>query len=52
MGLDKYSELKDWLVGCKPPEPDTDEEFACLSLIQATLDRIADIEEEEEKYGL
>ena len=39
-------EIKDFLVGCKPPEPlETDEEYQQLSLIDACLDRIKDIEE-------
>lgn len=40
-------EIKDFLVGCKPPEPlETDEEYQQLALIDAVLDRIKEIEED------
>lgn len=40
-------EIKDFLVGCKPPEPlESDEEYQQLSLIDAVLDRIKELEEE------
>lgn len=45
--LDVLDEIKDFLVGCKPPEPlETDEEYQQLSLIDAVLDRIKELEEE------
>ena len=45
--LKVLDEIKDFLVGCKPPEPlETDEEYQQLSLIDAVLDRIKEIEEE------
>ena len=44
--LKVLDEIKDFLVGCKPPEPlETDEEYQQLSLIDACLDRLKDIEE-------
>lgn len=44
--LKVLDEIKDFLVGCKPPEPlETDEEYQQLSLIDACLDKIKDIEE-------
>ncbi|UBI10004.1 hypothetical protein LA324_05185 [Corynebacterium coyleae] len=47
--LKVLDEIKDFLVGCKPPEPvETDEEYQQLSLIDACLDRLKDIEEEIE----
>lgn len=40
-------EIKDFLVGCKPPEPlKTPEEKIELSLVDALIERIKDIEEE------
>lgn len=45
--LEVLDEIKDFLVGCKPPEPfETDEEYQQLSLIDAVLDRIKEIENE------
>lgn len=45
--VEVLDEIKDFLVGCKPPEPlETDEEYQQLSLIDAVLDRIKEIEEE------
>lgn len=44
--LDVLDEIKDFLVGCKPPEPvETGEELQQLSLIDACMDRIKEIED-------
>lgn len=45
--MDEIDALKDFLVGCKPVEPvETPEEYQQLSLIDACLDRLRDLEEE------
>ena len=50
--MGKYDKLKDWLVACKPLAPiETDEDFVALSLIDACLHKIADLEEEDEREG-
>lgn len=46
--MDKYQELKDWLVAIKPLAPvENEAELIALSMIDATLDRIAELEDEE-----
>lgn len=48
--MDKYQELKEWLVAIKPLAPiEYDEDFIALSLIDACLHKIAELEAEEKQ---